>query len=323
MRMAAILALATLALSVSGNPPVPQYTEDGQLRLPEDYREWVFLSSGVGMTYGPVGAGRGFPPMFDNVFVAPPAYRSFLETGHWPDKTLFVLEVRYATSHGSINRDGHFQTDVSGVEALVRDEARFPEKWRFFGFPTRGGQPARTGRPIAREAGCLACHTANGAVDGTFVQFYPTLLEVAERKGTLRADFKPFTPSPVRLYHTLDEQGWPAAEKVLAAAQAEDPTAAVVSPAVLNSVGHELIGAQKATLAVSLFEWIAAREPRSANAQDSLAEALEAAGESARARVAAQKALDLLPGDTTLDGRQRAAIEQANRKRLGAPAGSR
>ncbi len=175
------------------------------------------------MTYGPVGAGRGFPPMFDNVFVAPPAYRAFLETGHWPDKTVFVLEVRYATSHGSINKDGHFQTDVSGVEALVRDEARFPDKWGFFGFPTRGGQPARTGRPIGKEAGCLACHTANGAVDGTFVQFYPTLLEVAEKKGTLRADFKPFTPSPVRLYHTLDEQGWPAAEKVLAAAPGRGP----------------------------------------------------------------------------------------------------
>ena len=155
------------------------------------------------------------------------------------------------------------------------------------------------------------------------MQFYPTLLEVAEKKGTLRADFKPFTPSPVRLYHTLDEQGWPAAEKVLAAAQAEDPGAAVVNPAVLNSVGYELIGAQKATLAVSLFEWIAAKEPRSANAQDSLAEALEAAGESARARLAAQKALDLLPGDTTLNDRQRKAIEESNRKRLEPPAGSR
>jgi hypothetical protein len=48
-------------------------------------------------------------------------------------------------------------------------------------------------------------------VDGTFVQFYPTLLQVAEKKGTLRSDFEPFTPSPVRLYHTLTREGWPAA----------------------------------------------------------------------------------------------------------------
>jgi hypothetical protein len=322
MRMAVLLALATVALSVPGNLPAPQYTEDGHLQLPEDYREWVFLSSGVGMTYGPVGAGRGFPAMFDNVFVSPAAHRSFRETGRWPDKTVFVLEVRYATSHGSINKDGHFQTDISGVEALVRDEGRFPEKWAFFGFPTRGGRPARTGRPLGPQAGCLACHTANGAVDGTFVQFYPTLLEIAEKKGTLRADFKPFTPSPVRLYHTLEEQGWPAAEKALAAAQAEEPGAAVVNPAVLNSVGYELLEAKKASLALALFEWIAAAHPRSANAQDSLAEALEAAWDAARARLAARKALDLLPGDSTLNERQRAGIEQANRRRLEAPAGS-
>jgi hypothetical protein len=244
MRLPALLAVVSVALSVSGNAPSPQYTEDGQLLLPEDYREWVFLSSGVGMTYGPVGAGRGFPPMFDNVFVRPEAHRSFRETGRWPDQTVFVLEVRYATSHGSINKDGHFQTDLSGLEALVRDEGRFEEKWGFFGFPTRG-VPAPTGRRIGKEAGCLACHTAHGAVDGTFVQFYPTLLEVAEKKGTLRADFRPFTPSPVRLYHTLARDGWPAAEKVLAAARAEDPGAAVVNPAVLNSVGYELLGAKK------------------------------------------------------------------------------
>jgi hypothetical protein len=31
----------------------PQFTSDGQLVLPKDYREWVYLSSGLGMTYGP------------------------------------------------------------------------------------------------------------------------------------------------------------------------------------------------------------------------------------------------------------------------------
>ena len=39
------------------------------------------------------------------------------------------------------------------------------------------------------------------------MQSDPTLLEVTERKGTLRADRKPLTPSPVRFYHTLLDQG--------------------------------------------------------------------------------------------------------------------
>jgi hypothetical protein len=33
-------------------------------------------------------------------------------------------------------------------------------------------------------------------VDGTFVQFYPTLLEIAEKKGTLRPGFQPIGRSP-------------------------------------------------------------------------------------------------------------------------------
>ena len=197
MRVVALLALATTAvLSAPASLSGPVYTEDGQLVLPEDYREWVFLSSGLGMTYGPLAAGRGRPPMFDNVFVTPEAYRSFRETGRWPDRTMFVLEVRNAAQHGSINEDGHFQVDLAGLEALVRDERRFPEKWAFFDFETRGGQPARSGRPLGPQAGCLACHTKNGAVDGTFVQFYPTLLAIAEKKGTLRPGYQPVGRRP-------------------------------------------------------------------------------------------------------------------------------
>ena len=47
--------------------------------------------------------------MFDNVFVNPDAYRSFLQTGTWPDKTMLVLEVRGAQSKGSINKAGNYQ----------------------------------------------------------------------------------------------------------------------------------------------------------------------------------------------------------------------
>jgi Cytochrome P460 len=196
MRVLALLAVAaTLALSPPASPPGPRYAEDGRLVLPEDYREWVFLSSGLGMSYGPVAMGES-QPMFDNVFVTPEAYRGFRETGHWPDRTVLVLEVRSSSSHGSINKDGHFQTGLVGLESLVRDERRFPEKWAFFGFETEDGRPARLGSPFGPRSRCLACHTANGAVDGTFVQFYPTLLEIAEKKGTLRPGFHPVDHKP-------------------------------------------------------------------------------------------------------------------------------
>ena len=170
----------------------PQFTADGRLILPANYREWIFLSSGLDMTYG-MRSGR--ESSFDNVFVSPDAYREFLATGHWPEKAIFVLEVREAAGHGSINRGGHFQSGLIGVQAEVKDSARFPDKWAFFGF-SGGANPAPTARAIPRGSACQTCHGRNGGVENTFVQFYPTLLEVARRKGTLKPGIAESLPAP-------------------------------------------------------------------------------------------------------------------------------
>ena len=37
---------------------------------------------------------------------------------------------------------------------------------------------------------CYSCHEQHGAVDTTFVQFYPTLIELAKQKGTLSPSYK-------------------------------------------------------------------------------------------------------------------------------------
>lgn len=124
--------------------------------------------------------------MFDNVFVNPAAYRSFLATGTWPDKTVMVLEVRGAQSKGSINQKGHFQgTEIMGIEVHVKDAARFPGKWAFFDFDSA----AKNGSLIPQGAPCYTCHAAHAAVDTTFVQFYPTLLPIAKEKRTLSATY--------------------------------------------------------------------------------------------------------------------------------------
>lgn len=156
----------------------PAYTSDAQLKFPGHYREWVYLSSGFDMSYNP-GAKQTREHLFDNVFVNPEAYRSFIKTGKWPDKTILVLEVRSAEQRGSINQNGNFQGGVGGVEVHVKDEARFPGKWAFFGF-----QNGNTAKMIPVSADCYTCHKEHGAVDTTFVQFYPTLLPIAKSKGT-------------------------------------------------------------------------------------------------------------------------------------------
>jgi hypothetical protein len=163
---------------------VPQYPGDAQLKLPEHYREWVYLASGFDMSYSP--STEVDRHTFDNVFVNPQAYKAFVETGTWPDKTMLVLEVRRAESKGSINQSGHFQgTEVIGLEVHVKDQSRFAGQWAFFGFGN-----GKTATMIPASANCYSCHTEHAAVDTTFVQFYPTLLPIAKSKGTLTSSYQ-------------------------------------------------------------------------------------------------------------------------------------
>lgn len=179
--LAAIAPQARTSSETSANSPM--YTSDGNLKFPANYREWVYLTSGVDMSYSPnMDMGHS---MFDNVFVNPEAYKAFQQTGTWPDKALLVLEARVAGNKGSINKTGHYQTgEVMAREVHVKDAARFPGKWAFFNV-----EDGVTGKLLPREMDCYSCHEQHAAVDTTFVQFYPTLLEIAKKKNTLSAAY--------------------------------------------------------------------------------------------------------------------------------------
>ncbi len=186
MRVCFLLCLTALLMAPDApkgspnNSSAPVYTADGRLVFPANYREWIYLTTGMDMDYNPDPAMAGHS-MFDNVFVNPEAYKAFVATGAWPDKTMLVLEGRMAANKGSINKSGHYQTnDVMNQSIHIKDESRFPGKWAFFGFDE--GKPAKQ---IPTKAACYSCHEQHGAVDTTFVQFYPTLLEIAKKKGTL------------------------------------------------------------------------------------------------------------------------------------------
>ena len=175
-RQLPLLALAAVLLAQTGAQI--QYAKDGSLVLPKDYREWVFLSSGIGMAY--TSAGPTENPAFENVFVNRDAYRSFLKTGTWPDKTAMILEIRGSDSKVSINRNGRVQTAITAIEAHVKDASR--GGWAFYGFHDGG----TVGKPFPKTADCFTCHELSGAVDSTFVQFYPTLIDVAKQHGTYK-----------------------------------------------------------------------------------------------------------------------------------------
>ncbi len=169
---------ATAVSQAQPKKPALVYSADGKLVFPADYRTWVYLSTGVDMAYL-----EGPPPSehtFDSVFVDPASYAAYQKTGMWPDKTVMILEVRKGQNRGSINKAGVFQTDRVGFEAHVKDVARFKSGWAFF---------PGSGVALPQDSGCNKCHEQHGAVDTTFVQFYPTLLPKAQEMKTFSAAY--------------------------------------------------------------------------------------------------------------------------------------
>jgi hypothetical protein len=171
-----VACLALLAAAPEAQSPQPQYDAKGNLLRPADYRDWEFLSAGFGMNYSATAGHE----MFTNVFVQRWAYEQFLGSGKWPEQTMFVIDERAAQSKGSINKTGHFQTDLMGLAVEVKDSAHNPDKWAYYGFDADG----ITAEAMPKGNGCYSCHDAHAAVEHSFVQFYPTLKPVAKKFGT-------------------------------------------------------------------------------------------------------------------------------------------
>src|SRR5215204_5472721 len=99
MRKLLLVILVAVALVASGVAVVRarqasgsgelRYVNGSTLALPSNYREWMWVSSNLGLVYEGEASRPDRPPVFTNVFVNPSSYQSFLDTGKWPDKTMF------------------------------------------------------------------------------------------------------------------------------------------------------------------------------------------------------------------------------------------
>jgi hypothetical protein len=138
---------AMLAASLRAAPAMPapanqpkiagaKFAGDGRLQRPVNYRNWRFVTAGLGMSYGPAAQAAAMTGhvMFDNVFVQPAAYDAFVRDGVWPEGTMFVLELRGSLTKRTPNNGGHFQDDLHGVEVSVKDSSRFKGRWAYFEF---------------------------------------------------------------------------------------------------------------------------------------------------------------------------------------------
>jgi len=309
MKLCTTLAWLLAGCSAAASPPARYDAARDELQPPADYRAWRYLSSGFQIGYGPaaLAAAAGGVGSYDTVFVEPAAYAQFERTGAWPDGTLFVLEIRTGEHTGSIVTTGHYQTDLLGLEAEIKD-ARIPGGWGFFDLAAGG--PAKR---LPATAACYSCHATNAAVENTFTQFYPTLYPIAQAHGTVRKDFVGIPPSASEIHDLIVARGFAAARTALDAAVAKWPEATIAREVSLNGLGYRFLREHRADLAVDVLADVLRRFPDSANAYDSLGEAYEAAGKRDLAREVSERGLAKLEGIPA--GPRRDAIATSLRER--------
>jgi len=163
----AMLAVAALA----DNVDVARFTADGQLQRPSDLDQWVFLGASLGMGYNARAFDPNAPGQFQVVLMEPQAYRRFVATGAYPDGAMFLLSFYDSEQKVSINRSGFVQRDLDSFEIHLIDRRRPGEGHYFFPF----GATDEQAKVLPAGNACITCHLKDGAFDGTFAQFYPTI----------------------------------------------------------------------------------------------------------------------------------------------------
>ena len=107
-RAAVAAALIFAMVAVAQDKPsvdVAVFNDDGDLIVPDNINEWIFLGSSLGMGYSQVNFNPDSPGMFQIVRMEPTAYRTFKETGELVDGTMITLPKECVECH---KRDGAY-----------------------------------------------------------------------------------------------------------------------------------------------------------------------------------------------------------------------
>lgn len=174
-----LLCLAVLAsLPALGQNPldIARYDAAGNLIYPTDLHAWIQTGASVGSDYNEEPIDVENPGTIGVVQMEPSAYDYFLQNQQFADGTMFLLTFYEPRRKTSPQLQGFVQGKMVQQEIHVIDKQRFPDTEGHAFFVYRGeGAQRTTAALLAPDNACVACHIPEGAFDGTFVQFYPTL----------------------------------------------------------------------------------------------------------------------------------------------------
>jgi hypothetical protein len=159
---------------------VPEYTASGDLVLPKDFHEWVYVGSPL--TPNALNGGQAGFPEFHNVYIEPGSYEIFKRTNQFPEGAILFKELQLTLpgkeSDGSRTEPsgrGYFPGAWNGADVTVKDSKRFADTngWGYFNFNHH--EPKAPTAKVKAKDECAYCHIANAKKDEVWTQFYPLL----------------------------------------------------------------------------------------------------------------------------------------------------
>jgi hypothetical protein len=159
---------------------LPEYDASGDLLLPKNFHEWVYVGSPL--TPNALNGGRAGFPEYHNVYIEPGSYAIFNQTNEFPEGTIMFKELQLTLSaqnpDGSRTEPsgrGFFPGPLNGADVTVKDSKRYADTggWGFYNFNHH--EPKAPTAKVKALNECAYCHIASAKKDKVWTQFYALL----------------------------------------------------------------------------------------------------------------------------------------------------
>jgi cytochrome P460 len=171
---------------------LPEYDAAGDLLLPKNFHEWVYVGSPL--TPIALNGGKKCPepksssddpctgfPEYHNVYIEPGSYEIYKQTKQFPEGTILFKELQLTLgpaenpdgSQTEPSGRGYFPGAFNGADVTVKDTKRFAALggWGYFNFHHH--EPKA---PTAKVTDCgHSCHLGGAKKDEVWTQFYRLL----------------------------------------------------------------------------------------------------------------------------------------------------
>lgn len=145
---------------------LPEYTMSGELILPKNFNEWIFVGSPL--TPNGLNGGKANFPEYHNVYIEPGSYEIYKKTGEFPEGTILFKELQLTIpgenpdgSRTEASGRGYFPGKLNGADVTVKDSKRFADTggWGYFNFNHH--EPKAATAKAKPKAECAYCHMAS------------------------------------------------------------------------------------------------------------------------------------------------------------------